>query len=97
MLTNGEITIDKDNINKKYDTQKLFGYVPQDIYLLDDTIKKNIALGVSENEIDMEKLNKVAELSQLDKFLQKDGNNLETIVGNRGIKISLEVNYKELV
>ena len=36
----------------------------------------------------MEKLNKAVELSQLDKFLQKDGNNLETIVGNRGIKIS---------
>ncbi len=87
--TNGEITIDKDNINKKNMIPKeLFGYVPQDIYLLDDTIKKNIALGVSENEIDMEKLNKAVELSQLDKFLQKDGNNLETIVGNRGIKIS---------
>ena len=87
--TNGEITIDKDNINKKnMIPKKLFGYVPQDIYLLDDTIKKNIALGVSENEIDMEKLNKAVELSQLDKFLQKDGNNLETIVGNRGIKIS---------
>ncbi len=87
--TNGEITIDKDNINKKNMIPKeLFGYVPQDIYLLDDTIKKNIALGVSENEIDMEKLNKAVELSQLNKFLQKDGNNLETIVGNRGIKIS---------
>jgi ATP-binding cassette subfamily C protein len=87
--TNGQITIDKDNINKKNMIPKqLFGYVPQDIYLLDDTIKKNIALGVSENEIDMEKLNKAVELSQLDKFLQKDGNSLDTIVGNRGIKIS---------
>jgi len=87
--TNGEITIDKDNINKKNMIPKqLFGYVPQDIYLLDDTIKKNIALGVSDNEIDMEKLNKAVELSQLDKFFQKDGNSLDTIVGNRGIKIS---------
>jgi ATP-binding cassette subfamily C protein len=87
--TNGQITIDKDNINKKNMIPKqLFGYVPQDIYLLDDTIKKNIALGVSDNEIDMEKLNKAVELSQLDKFLQKDGNSLDTIVGNRGIKIS---------
>tara|TARA_B100001059_G_scaffold236761_2_gene290007 strand:- start:3791 stop:5500 length:1710 start_codon:yes stop_codon:yes gene_type:complete len=87
--TGGEITIDKDNINKKNMIPKqLFGYVPQDIYLLDDTIKKNIALGVSENEIDMEKLNKAVKLSQLDKFLQKDENNLDTIVGNRGIKIS---------
>jgi ATP-binding cassette subfamily C protein len=87
--TSGEIIIDKVNINKKNMIPKqLFGYVPQDIYLLDDTIKKNIALGVSENEIDMKKLSKAVELSQLDKFLQKDRNNLDTIVGNRGIKIS---------
>lgn len=87
--TSGEIIIDNDNINKKNMLpNQLFGYVPQDIYLLDDTIKKNIALGVSDNQIDMVKLNKAIELSQLDKFLQIDGNSLDTIVGNRGIKIS---------
>ena len=63
---------------------------------MDDTIKKNIALGVSEDAIDMDRLNKAVELSQLDKFLQKDGNNLNTIVGNRGIKKFQEANYKEL-
>ena len=51
--------------------QKEIGYVSQNIYLTDDTIKKNIALGIEENLIDKEKLFKSIELSQLEDFINK--------------------------
>ena len=87
--TKGKIIIDnKDMFQNNRFSSKLFGYVPQDIYLLDDTIKKNVVLGVPQNEIDQKKLDRAIKLSQLDKFLKSDGNTIDTIVGNRGIKLS---------
>ena len=68
--------------------QKEIGYVSQNIYLTDDTIKKNIALGIEENLIDKEKLFKSIELSQLEDFINKLENGVNSVVGERGGKIS---------
>ena len=62
--------------------------MPQNIFLLDDTIFNNIAFGIDANKIDKEKINKVIKLASLEKFIQKMPNGLDQIVGEKGIKIS---------
>ena len=61
------------------------GYVPQSIYLLDDSIKNNILVG---RDYDEEKLKKCIKISQLETYLEKLPNNFNTIVGEKGAKIS---------
>jgi ATP-binding cassette, subfamily B, bacterial PglK len=68
--------------------QRLIGYVPQSIYLIDDTIRKNVAFGVSEREIDDRAVNRALYAAQLDDFVQSLPNGIETIVGERGVRLS---------
>ena len=85
----GEISTDNINIrNNLRKWQSLIGYVPQDIYLLDDTIKKNIAIGEEEENIDLERLKIAINSSQLTKYVNSLPNKLDTFVGNRGVRIS---------
>ena len=85
----GEVKCDSVNIfNNIRSYQKNIGYVPQNIFLLDDTIFNNIAFGIDANKIDKEKINKVIKLASLEKFIQKMPNGLDQIVGEKGIKIS---------
>ncbi len=64
------------------------GYIPQHIYLYDDTISSNIAFGVPTDDIDHDKLDKAIKTAMLSEFIYelKDGKN--TIIGERGIKLS---------
>ena len=64
------------------------GYIPQQIYLMDDTIADNIAFGVSWKDIDREKLNRAVERSQLGAFIRELPDGLETEVGERGVRLS---------
>lgn len=64
------------------------GYVPQSIYLLDDTIRRNIALGVEDHEVDEDALATAIRLAQLDRFIARQPDGLETIVGESGVRIS---------
>ena len=64
------------------------GYVPQSIYLLDDTLKANIAFGISENEIDYEKLSAAIKLSKVYDFIKDWKNGYDTIIGEKGGKVS---------
>jgi ABC-type multidrug transport system fused ATPase/permease subunit len=65
------------------------GYVPQDIFLIDDTIKRNIALGVPDAEIDMSRLLAVAEAACIRDFVEKDQPlGFDTMVGERGVRLS---------
>lgn len=64
------------------------GYVPQSIYLLDDTIRRNIALGLEDHEIDEDALATAIRLAQLDRFIDRQPNGLETTVGESGVRIS---------
>ncbi len=87
--TNGKIKSDGENINEGMSSwRKKFGYVPQNLYLLDDTILKNIAFGKNNNEISLDNINKSLEQSQLTKFLKNQSNGIKTKVGERGVKIS---------
>ena len=86
--TEGNITVDEVDIhkNKKSWFSKI-GYVPQFIYLTDDTIKNNI-LFYDDKNIDKERLKIVIDQSQLKDFIDSLPNGLDTIVGERGIKLS---------
>ena len=88
-LNNGEILIDGNKINTDLESwRNEIGYVPQSIFLLDDTLKKNIALGVNDKDINNEKLNKSIFLSQLEDFVTSLAAGYETNVGERGVQIS---------
>ena len=85
----GEILVDGVHIKKnKRSWQSHLGYIPQDIYLLDDTIKNNITFGIDEKNINEELLQESIKIAQLEKFVESSKNKLDTAVGNRGIKIS---------
>jgi len=87
--TSGEIVSNNININKNYLAwQSQIGYIPQDIYLIDDTIKKNIAFGISDNNIDEEAIIRSIKLAQIDKFILDLPSGINTVVGNRGIRLS---------
>jgi ATP-binding cassette, subfamily B, bacterial PglK len=69
--------------------QATIGYVPQEIFLIDDTIARNIALGVPDNEIDDARLQEVCAMAQILDFIEtelRDG--FQTTAGDRGVRLS---------
>lgn len=87
--TDGSITVDGvDIFSNIRGWQVNLAYVPQSIYLIDGTIKENIALGVAENEIDDELINKVLHMAELYDFVYSQPDNINTNVGERGVKLS---------
>lgn len=89
MPTSGEILIDSvPNIQMSQSWRNKIGYVPQTIYLTDDTIENNIAFGLPNNKIDKARVIKVINLVQLEKFITNLELGLRTRVGERGIQLS---------
>jgi len=87
----GEFSVDgvKINENNILNWQKNLGYVPQHIYLSDDTIINNIAFGIPGEKIDRKAVEHVARISNLHDFIVSElPNGYETIVGERGIRLS---------
>jgi ABC-type multidrug transport system fused ATPase/permease subunit len=85
----GQILVDginiKDNIRN---WQKNIGYVPQNVYLLDDTIKSNVAFGIDPELIDEESVDLALRSAQLAEFIEKIPGGKNSIVGERGVKLS---------
>lgn len=67
---------------------KHIGYIPQTIFLMDDTIRANVAFGVPENEVDDEKVWKALEGAQIADFIRTQDDGLNSSLGERGVKIS---------
>ena len=85
----GKISSDGQDIFKNIKSyQSLIGYVPQNIFLLDDTIKNNIAFGVEKEKISDQKILEVIKLSSLEKFIDKLPNKINQFVGEKGVRIS---------
>ena len=85
----GEILVDGMNINQSTKNwQRLVGCVPQDVFIIDDTLKKNIAFGISEKNISEDQINKCLEFSNLKDFVLSLENNLDTVIGERGARLS---------
>lgn len=85
----GKIEVDKSNIEKNLSSwHKKIGYVPQSIYLIDDTIKKNIGFGLKDEDIDDRLLDEAIKKANLSEFIDSLPDGLETVVGEKGIRIS---------
>ena len=85
----GEIEIDGTNISSNLRIwQNEIGYVSQSIYLIDDTLKRNIAFGFEDNDIDYELLWKAIDSSNLTEYINSLPDGLETYVGERGVRLS---------
>ena len=67
---------------------KIVGYVPQSVFLIDDTIRSNVAFGLDKNFISDEKVWAALEQARLKEFVQGLPYGLDTIVGERGVKFS---------
>ena len=77
------------NVMKNLRTwQKEIGYIPQVIYLADDTIRNNIAFGVENENINEDAVKKALEDAQLADFVDSLPEGLETFVGDRGVRLS---------
>ena len=88
-LEDGEITADGVNVKEHYrEWLKNIGYIPQMIALLNADIRKNVAYGIPEEEIDEEKLRHALEEAQLDSFVESLPEKDKTGIGERGIRIS---------
>lgn len=85
-IIDNQIEINTKILMRKW--QNSIGYVPQFVYLIDDTIKKNIVYGIDDDQIDNKKLEKAIELAQIKSFVDNLPEKENTIVGERGIKIS---------
>jgi len=76
-------------IDNERNWQQSIGYVPQDIFLSDDTVERNIAFGLDGAEIDRQRVITAAKIAALDEFItgeMKEG--YDTIIGERGIRLS---------
>ncbi|MBD5509374.1 MAG: ABC transporter ATP-binding protein [Lachnospiraceae bacterium] len=86
---NGEIYADGMNVYKNLSTwQKEIGYIPQTIYLSDDTIRNNVAFGIDEKEIDEQAVINALRQAQLYDFVISLSGGLDTFVGDRGVRLS---------
>ena len=85
----GKITVDGKNIRDNIRSwQKQIGYVPQNIYLSDDTIRNNVAFGIPEKEIDDDKVWQALRKAQIEEFVKNSKEGLDTCVGDRGVRLS---------
>ncbi len=85
----GKIYADGMNIYKNLATwQKEIGYIPQTIYLSDDTIRNNVAFGVEEAQIDEEAVIRALQQAQIYDFTESLPNGMDTYVGDRGVRLS---------
>ena len=89
--TGGSLKIDGQPVNRTNvrQWQATIGYVPQQIMLLDDTVLKNIAFGIPEQEIDRDKVVQAATLAHLHDFVTSDlREGYDTPIGERGVRLS---------
>lgn len=85
----GEILIDGVPMSSNVrGWQQLVGYVPQSIYLTDDTLLKNVAFGLHPRDIDEQSVQRAIESAQLADFVNSLPDGLQTVVGERGVRLS---------
>ena len=88
-MEGGRILADGVDVSGHYEAWlKNIGYIPQTIFMIDDSIRKNVAFGVPEEEIDEKKVWRALEEAALDDFVRSLPDGVETGIGERGIRIS---------
>lgn len=87
--SSGGVFVDGVNINENTRSwQNLIGYVQQSIFLTDDTLRRNIAFGLNDDEIDDDKVIRAIKAAQLEEFVQSLPEGINTFVGERGVRLS---------
>lgn len=85
----GQVNVDGMDIQQNLRAwQDQIGYVPQSIFLTDDTFRRNIAFGLSSEKIDDEAVKRAINAAQLDELVSSMEDGMETIVGERGVRLS---------
>lgn len=85
----GNILIDECDVYKNLTAwHKKLGYIPQTIYLMDDTIRKNIAFGIPENQIDEKRIQSAVREAQLTELIDGLDEGVDTFIGERGVRLS---------
>lgn len=85
----GMVLVDGEDVQKNLrNWQNQIGYVPQSIYLTDDTLRRNVAFGLPHEEIDEGAVRHAIKAAQLEDFVESLPQGLETIVGERGVRLS---------
>jgi ATP-binding cassette, subfamily B, bacterial PglK len=87
--TSGRVLLDGHDLRgNERAWQRQVGYVPQDPYLLDDTVRRNIAFGVPDSVIDEQRVARASSLAQLDEFVRQLPDGIETVIGEDGVRLS---------
>ncbi|MCT7974874.1 ABC transporter ATP-binding protein [Laspinema olomoucense] len=87
--TQGKILVDGRDIHEDLSAwQRLIGYIPQSIYLCDDTLRNNIAFGIPEKEINEDGIESAVKSAQLTELVASLPEGLDTLVGERGVRLS---------
>ena len=85
----GQITCDGVDIFKNYESWLAqVGYIPQSIYLIDESIRDNIAFGIDADKIDDTRIWEVLKEAQLKEFVEELPEGLDTTIGDRGVRLS---------
>ncbi|HXG69647.1 MAG TPA: ABC transporter ATP-binding protein [Gemmatimonadaceae bacterium] len=87
--TSGEVRVDGEDTRRRLrGWQDQVGYVPQSVYLTDDTVRRNVAFGLADHEIDNASVQRTVRAAQLEEFVSSLPDGLETVVGERGVRLS---------
>jgi ATP-binding cassette, subfamily B, bacterial PglK len=85
----GEVKSDNIDIHSNLrEWQNLIGYIPQDIYLTDDTLRRNIAFGLSDEMVDNNAIMRAVQLAQLKDFVDTLPDGLDSVMGEDGVRLS---------
>jgi ABC-type multidrug transport system fused ATPase/permease subunit len=87
--TAGKILVDDMDITEHMvDFRKQIGYVPQSVFLIDDSLKRNIAFGLDDADIDLSRVHDAIHAAQLDEVVANLPQGIDSLIGERGVKLS---------
>ena len=85
----GFVSVNSRGIGEvKQQWQHIVGYIPQTIFLMDDSLRRNIAIGIADTEIDEVAIHDALKSAQLEDFVASLPEGLDTVVGERGVRLS---------
>ena len=84
----GRISVDGIALAGAHVWRRRVGYVPQSLFMIDDTLRRNVALGIADDEVDDRRVLDVLRIAQLMHFLAELPQGLETRIGERGVRLS---------
>src|SRR3990167_196310 len=87
-IQSGQILIDGQPISNIRKWLNNFAYIPQQIFLLDDTLKNNITLGIENNKIDEKKIQKALQMARLEEVVSDLPEGVKSIIGENGVRLS---------